>query len=121
MAIYTQNVTLDISKQLPPPTIRLGQGDKAGTQLVCAITNNGTAFTLTGYTVKFVMKLPHGGSYYEASGSVSGSNATFTIDEATAAAVPGFTDVAYVEIYSGSTAILSTSRMNVVVLEGARS
>ena len=116
----TQTVKLDVTKRpAVMPVIYLGQGDKNGTTLIADIYDNGAALTLTGYTVKFVMKQPHDAGYYNVTGTVSGSTATFAIDENYAAAVAGVTECAYVEVLSGSTVICSTNRMRVVVLEGA--
>ena len=116
----TQTVKLDVTKRpAVMPVVYLGQGDKNGTTLVADIYDNGAALTLTGYTVKFQMKQPHDAGYYNVTGTVSGSTATFAIDENYAAAVAGVTECAYVEVLSGSTVICSTNRMRVVVLEGA--
>lgn len=116
----TQTVKLDVTKRpAVMPVIYLGQGDKNGTTLVADIYDNGAALTLTGYTVKFQMKQPHDAGYYNVTGTVSGSTATFAIDENYAASVAGVTECAYVEVLSGSTVICSTNRMRVVVLEGA--
>ena len=119
MAISTQYVTLDVTKDRLPSLVRLGQGDKSGTQLVATILDDGEPFSLTGYSVRFAMRLPNNYAYYSVNGTVSGNVATFTIDEAYAASVAGHTDVAYVEILQGSTVICSTSRMNVICLQSA--
>lgn len=116
----TQSLSLDVTKKPSIlPVIRIGQGDKSGTILKVAIYDDGVELPLSSYTVRFCMRLPDGKTYYEVDGSRSGNIATFTIDESKAAAVPGHTDVAYVEVISGSTVICSTSRFAVVVLEGA--
>lgn len=119
MAISTQYVTLDVTKDRLPSLVRLGQGDKNGTQLVATILDDGEPFSLTGYTVRFAMRLPDNYASYGVNGTVSGNQATFLIDESYAASVAGKTDVAYVEILQGDTVICSTSRMNVIVLPSA--
>lgn len=117
----TQAIALDVSKQPSiTPVVYIGQGDKSGTQLQASIFDNGQALTLTSYSVRLCMRLPDGESYYSVGGTVSTNVATFTIDETYAAAVEGITDIAYVEVYSGSTLICSTNRFRIVVLEGAR-
>lgn len=115
MGIHIQQVRLDVSKNLAPPTIYLGQGDKNGETIKVEITDNGVAFPLTNYSVRFCMRLPHRGGSYEVDGTKSGNVATFNIDETYAAAVSGTTDVAFVQILSGDTVIASTSRAIVVV------
>lgn len=117
----TQTVSLDVTK--PPamlPVVRIGQGDRKGTVLKAEIYDDGTALALSGYTVRFCMRLPDGKTYYEVDGSKVGNVATFTIDESKAGAVPGKTDVAYIEVISGETVVCSTSRLTVVVLDGAK-
>ena len=101
------------------PEIRIGQGDKDGTTLVANIYDNGEPFTLTNYTVRFAMRLPFDMAYYSVVGTVSGNTATFAIDESYAASVAGVTEVAYVEVLSGTTIICSTNRIRVVCLESA--
>lgn len=116
----TQTMTLDVSKQpRVAPTLHLGQGDKNGTTLAATIYDNGIPLTLTGKSVKLCIRTPNGAGYYEASGTVSGSVATFTIDETYAGSVYGVTDIAYVEVISGSTVVCSTNRFRVVVLPSA--
>ena len=90
-----------------------------GTTLVANIYDDGTAFTLDNYGVRFRMKLPYSVAAYYVDGTVSGSAATFAIDEAYAASVAGVTDTAYVEVLDGDTVVCSTNRMRVVVLESA--
>jgi len=117
----TQAITLDVSKQSRiTPVVYLGQGDKNGTQLQASVFDNGQSLTLTSYTVRFSMRLPGGEHYYSVNGTASGNVATFNIDETYAAAVPGVTDNAYVEVLSGTTVIASTNRFRIEVLEGAR-
>ena len=117
----TQSITLDVSKQpQTTPVLHLGQGDMNGTSLAVALFDNGQALALSGYTVRFSMRLPGGEHYYSVNGTAQDNVATFDIDETYAAAVPGTTDIAYVEVLSGTTVIASTGRIRVVVLEGAR-
>ena len=114
-------MTLDVSKQPQTiPVLHLGQGDKNGTSLAVALFDNGQVLALSGYTVRFSMQLPGGEHYYSVNGTAQSNVATFALDETYAAAVPGTTDIAYVEVLSGSTVIASTGRIRVVVLEGAR-
>lgn len=116
----TQTVNLDVTKRPSVlPAIYIGQGDMNGTTLVANIYDNGTAFTLDGYDVRFRMKLPYSVATYYVDGTVSGSAATFAIDESYAASVAGVTDTAYVEVLDGDTVVCSTNRMRVVVLESA--
>lgn len=121
MGIANQTVTLDISRDMPQvQVLKLGQGDKAATTLVAKIFDNGTAFALGSYTVRFCMMLPDKEHYYSVNGTKSGNTATFQINEQYAASVKGTTDVAYVEVLSGSTVIASTSRITVHILQSAR-
>lgn len=116
----TQPITIDVSKQ--PGTvqaIRIGQGDKNGTTIEATIYDNGSPLSLSGYSVRFEMRLPDGTSYYQSpNGTVSGNVATIPIDETYAGAVNGVTNIAYIVVYSGSVEC-STSRINVIVLESA--
>ena len=115
-------IDFDISKR-PSATsvLYLGQDDMNGTTLKASIYDDGVPFDLFGYAVKFCMRLPDDTHYYSVSGTVSGNVATFPIDEAYAATVSGGSDVCYVEVRDGNTLIASTSRIRVVVLQGARS
>lgn len=118
----TQSVSLDISKRPNiAQTLYLGQGDKSGTVLQASLYDNGSPLSLTNYTVRFSMRLPNGSDFYRVVGTKSGNTATFQIDETYAAAFAGETDIAYVEVLSGSTIIASTGRIHVVVLESATS
>lgn len=120
MGIAVQKVKLDLNRQpAVPQVVHLGQGDKKATTLQASIYSDGEPFSLSNYTVRFSMMLPDGLHYYSASGTKSGNVATFQIDEAYAASVEGETDVAYVEIISGSTVVASTSRMSVHILKCA--
>lgn len=120
MGISTQRVKLDINKQASMQVIRLGQGDKNGTTLIAELYDGGSQYSLSGKTARFTMRTPDGRSSYSvASSSISNNTATFNIDERYAAGVAGTTDVAYIEVLSGSTVICSTSRMRVICLQSA--
>ena len=116
----TQSIALDVSKQAGMmPVIRIGQGDKNGTTIEATIYDNGSPLSLSGYSVRFEMRLPDGTSYYQSpAGTISGNVATIPIDETYAGAVDGVTNIAYIVVYSGSVEC-STSRINVIVLESA--
>lgn len=120
MGISTQRVKLDIGKQASMQVIRLGQGDRNGTTLVAELYDGGSPYSLSGKTARFTMRTPDGRSSYSVnSSSTSNNTATFNIDERYAAGVAGTTDVAYIEVLSGSTVICSTSRMRVICLQSA--
>ena len=120
MGISTQRVKLDIGKQASMQVIRLGQCDMNGTTLVAELYDGGSPYSLSGKTARFTMRTPdRQSSYSVASSSTSNNTATFNIDERYAAGVAGTTDVAYVEVLSGSTVICSTSRMRVICLQSA--
>lgn len=116
----TQSITLDVSKKPAiMPILRIGQGDKNGTTIEATIYDNGSPLSLSGYSVRFEMRLPDGTSYYQSpNGTISGNVATIPIDETYAGAVDGITKVAYIVVYSNSV-VCSTSRINVIVLESA--
>ena len=121
MPVNMESITLDVSKQpLITPTLYLGQYDANGTTLTAEIYDNGTPLNLDNYGVRFCMRLPNEISYYSVDGTASGNVATINIDETFAATVPGFTDIAYIEVFSGETVICSTNRINVIVLENAK-
>lgn len=116
-----QEVSLDISlRRGISPEVYLGQDDSNATTLVASVFDGAAPFDLTGYTVRFCMRLPDGIHYYSVAGTTSGNVATFDIDETYAGAVHGTTDVAYVEISDGDDLVASTSRMCVIVLRGAQ-
>ena len=120
MGISTQRVKLDINKQASMQVLRLGQGDRNGTTLVAELYDGGSPYSLSGKTARFTMRTPdRQSSYSVASSSTSNNTATFNIDERYAAGVAGTTDVAYIEVLSGSTVICSTSRMRVICLQSA--
>lgn len=118
MNLIKLNLSLD-KEPAVNPVIYLGQGDVNGTRLECSIYEDGQAFSLTGCTAKFKMRLPGGTASYEvASTSLSGNVATFTVDEQAAALFAGKTCIAYVQIAKAG-ATFSTTRAEVIVLEGA--
>lgn len=120
MGISTQRVKLDINKQASMQVIRLGQGDKNGTTLIAELYDGGSPYNLSGKTARFTMRTPDRRSSYSVNASSTSNNtATFNIDERYAAGVAGTTDVAYIEVLSGSTVICSTSRMRVICLQSA--
>ena len=119
MALDTQYIQLDISKQPTPQQVRLGQGDANATQLVVSVFDDGEAYDLTGYSVRLCMRLPKNGGYYDVDGTKSGNVATFDIDESYAASVSGFDGFGYVDILDGDEVICSTSRFQLVVLQCA--
>lgn len=51
--IYTKSIQVDIAHQYLNDVIRLHEGDASGAQLQISMFNNGAAFSLTGFTVKF--------------------------------------------------------------------
>ena len=116
----TQSITLDVSKKPAiMPILRIGQGDKNGTTIQATIYDNGSPLSLSGYSVRFEMRLPDGTSYYQSpSGTISGNVATIPIDETYAGAVDGVAKIAYIVVYNNSV-VCSTSRVNVIVLESA--
>ena len=119
MALDTQYIQLDISKQPTPQQVRLGQGDANATQLVVSVFDDGEAYDLTDYSVRLCMRLPKNGGYYDVNGTKSGNVATFDIDESYAASVSGFDGFGYVDILDGDEVICSTSRFQLVVLQCA--
>ena len=115
-----QHIALDVSKR--PATaqvVHIRQGDRNGTALAAAITDNGAPLDLTGLEAALVAKLPDG-ALYEADGEVSGDVATFEIDETEAAAAIGTTGLAYVEI-TGTDTICSTQAFTIEILPAGRS
>ena len=110
---------LDLGKRFSDQVVIIGQSDHNGTTLTVTLYKDGTAFTTTGLTAYFAMKLPGGKDYYRKSCTYSAGVITCVIDEEYAGAVAGRTDVAYFELHQGSTVIASTARFLVVVLESA--
>lgn len=51
--IYTKSIQVDIAHQYLNDVIRLHEGDASGAQLQISMFNNGAAFSLTGFTVKY--------------------------------------------------------------------
>jgi len=115
-----QRIALDLSKR--PATaqvVRIRQGDRNGTVLSVAITDNGQPLDLAGLDTELVAKLPDG-ALYLAEGEVSGSTAAFEIDEELAAASTGITELAYVEI-TDTDMVCSTQAFTIVVEPMGRS
>lgn len=116
----TQHIALDLSKR--PATaqvVRIRQGDRNGTVISVAITDNGQPLDLAGLGAQLIAKLPDG-ALYLAEGDVSGSTAAFEIDEELAAASTGITELAYVEI-EGTDTICSTQAFTLEILPAGRS
>ena len=117
----TQTIALDVSKATAvPPTVHIRQGDKNGTILNVGIFDNGVSLDLTSLPVRMCAKLPDGIHYYSVDGTASGNTASFEIDESYAAAYPGVTDLAYVDVLDGDDIICSTQPFRLVVEPGAR-
>lgn len=51
--IYTKSIHVDMARQYLDDIIRLHEGDANGAQLQISLFNNGAAFDLTNYTVKY--------------------------------------------------------------------
>ena len=116
-----QIIHLDVSKRPDASqTIRVGQGDRGGTTILADIYDNDEAMSLTGYTVRFLMRLPDGSHYMrDQNVTVSGNRATYVVDEDHMCAVAGYTDCAYFEIAQGSLVVASTQRFRIEVLRSA--
>ena len=116
-----QIIHLDVSKRPDASqTIRVGQGDRGGTTILADIYDNDEAMSLTGYTVRFLMRLPDGSHYMrDPNVTVSGNRATYVVDEDHMCAVAGYTDCAYFEIAQGSLVVASTQRFRIEVLRSA--
>lgn len=116
-----QIIHLDVSKRPDASqTIRVGQGDRGGTTILADIYDNDEAMSLTGKTVRFLMRLPDGSHYMrDPNVTVSGNRATYVVDEDHMCAVAGYTDCAYFEIAQGSLVVASTQRFRIEVLRSA--
>ena len=115
-----QQLKLDLSKR--PATaqvVHIRQGDMNGTVLAIEITDNGSPLDMASKGAQLVAKLPDG-ALYLTEGEVSGSTATFEIDEELAAASAGRTELAYVEISDAGT-ICSTQAFTLEILPAGRS
>lgn len=116
----TQTIALDVSKRPKvAPVLHIRHGDKNATTLEAAMFDNGAPLDLAGYSVELCMALPDGESSYEVTGTASGNEATFAIDETDAAAYVGRTALAYVEVIGNDT-ICSTGAFTVIIEPGAR-
>lgn len=116
-----QIITLDVSKRpAPSQTVRVGQGDKHGTTIVARMYDNGAALDLTGRSAVFLMRLSDGIHYIrDTNVTVSGNTATYVVDESHVAAVSGNVEIAYFEIWEGTTVISSTQRFRIEILQAA--
>lgn len=110
---------LDLGKRFSDQVVIIGQSDHNGTTLTVTLYKDGTAFTTSGLTAYFAMRLPGGDSYYRKSCTYNSGVITCQIDEEYAGAIAGKTDIAYFELHQGTTVIASTARFLVVVLESA--
>lgn len=116
-----QDITVDLSKKnVKPESVVLRQGDKSGTTLRVKVLDGGVdVSSLSGYTAKFVMKLPNDTFYYEVEGTISGGTVEFLIDESQAASEAGVTNIAYVTLVNGDTTKTSANNVRVEILPSA--
>lgn len=115
---------LDLGKRFSDQVVIIGQSDHNGTTLTVTLYKDGTAFTTSGLTAYFAMRLPGNNSYYRTECTYAAGVITCVIDEEYAGAIAGRTDVAYFELHQQngngtSTVIASTARFLVVVLPSA--
>ena len=110
---------LDLGKRFSDQVVIIGQSDHNGTTLTVTLYKDGTAFTTSGLTAYFAMRLPGDTNYYRTACTYNAGVITCTIDETYAGAIAGRTDTAYFELHQGGTVIASTARFLVVVLESA--
>ena len=107
-----QRITLDVSKRpAAAPVVRLRQGDENGTQIAVHVTDNGADADLDGLDATLLARLADGGLYL-VEGEISGSTATFAIDETDLPA--GNAELAYVEL-SGEDIVCSTQGFSLIV------
>lgn len=116
-----QDITVDLSKKnVKPESVVLRQGDKSGTTLRVKVLDGGVdVSSLSGYTAKFIMKLPNDTFYYEVEGTISGGTVEFVIDETQAASEAGVTNIAYVTLVNGETTKMSANNVRVEILSSA--
>lgn len=93
--------------------ITLRQGDKNGCEITATLYDHGTRITRTDLTAFFVMALPFGDHYYRDQADYNAGVVHITIDESTAASVPGDTDIAYFELRKGTDLIATTEAIRV--------
>jgi len=93
--------------------ITLRQGDKNGCEITATLYDHGQRITRTDLTAYFVMALPFGDHYYRDQADYNAGVVHITIDESTAASVPGDTDIAYFELRKGTDLIATTEAIRV--------
>ena len=93
--------------------ITLRQGDKNGCEITATLYDHGQRITRTDLTAYFVMALPFGDYYYRKQATYNAGVMHVTIDESTAASVPGDTDIAYFELRKDTDLIATTEAIRV--------
>ena len=118
----TYSIELDLSKEpRDAQTVFIRQGEAGSTTIHFTITDHGEPFDVSGYTVYFRMRYPHGATLQETVEGVSGSEFDYTLTSRAANEV-GTAQIAYLELMQGSDAgalVLTTGAFAIVSLPNA--
>lgn len=115
------NIKLDLSKNEFARTemVTIRQGDVDGTTIAATVYDHGALADLSGISSAYIeFALPDGEHYYRGAATVDGSAVTATVDETSAASVPGRACNAYFTLSDGEHEY-STASFVVAILKSA--
>ena len=116
--VPTQSISLDVNRsKVSRERVYLGEGDRNGTVIEVAVTENGRPFDCSPYT-PYVM-IPVGKTLYRSAGESHGSVLTLPIDESRLGNFSGTIGAAYVSLEDEDGIVTSTQRFTIHVAEAA--
>lgn len=118
--MHTEEITLDLNKKRgrshQDEPIILRKGEKNETKILINVTDNGTAYSMSGMTARFCAVLHNGARVYDNSNvSISGTTISYTV-QSNLTSADGDVAVAYVELTSG-TKTITTDNIPFLILE----
>ena len=117
--LNTKELSLDLGKRTSNQHVIIAQGDTHGTTIIATVYDHGVKLQDAGLEAYFVMLLPDNEHYVRDAATYDAGVITYTVNEAYAAAVEGYTPTAYFELRDGITTVATTERFGVTVEECA--
>ena len=119
MNVFNIKLNLDKSTRNRVDVVTIRQGDVNGTTIAASIYDHDEPADLSGITSAYVeFALPDGEHYYRGAANVDGNVVTATVDETSAASVPGRACNAYFTLFDGEHEY-STASFVVAILKSA--
>ena len=112
-------ITLDVDKRSNKESVNLRQGDINGTTIRATLRDHDVPMEGGNYTAMFCMTLPDRKTFYHDDATYENGVVTVVVQEQYAAAVPGFTNNAYFELYDGEELKYTTASFMVRVKPSA--